>query len=515
MNNWTRKEFLKASLLGGSAAAVLASRTRVYGATAPASGSANGDVRVACCGINAQGRGHMMDYASGKIPGARLVAVCDADSDVLNKRAAEAEKAMGEKGNSDKLARYGDVRKLLEDKNVDAVVFAPPNHWHSLMTIWALQAGKDVYVEKPLSHNIWEGRQAVEASKKYSKNIVQTGTQNRSSNDIAAAIEYIQSGKLGKILWSRGTCYKQRDSIGKTDGPQTIPASVDYELWTGPADLIPPHRNGPKGPIHYDWHWFWNYGGGDISNQGIHQMDVARWMLGAKGLPTDVQSIGGRFGYRDDAETPNTLISVFNYKNSAPLIFEVRGLPRQKGMRAMDVYRGGSSIGVCVQCENGYVTVSEAGNAVIYDNDKKVIQKLAEGGNGEHRRNFIKAVKERKVTHGLIEECHYSTSLCHLGNISYRVGAEKSNEAIAESIASHEPTKEAYGRMVEHLKANQVDFAATPAQMGPLLKIDGKTEMASGSEPFVAAANNNPIRKRTGRGSFKVPEIKSGAVAVS
>jgi len=511
MNNWTRKEFLKASLLGGGAA-LIAGRTRIYGATAPAAGSANGDVRVACIGINAQGGSHMRDYLMGKIKGSRLVALCDADEAVLNRQKAACEK----EGNN--VATYRDVRKLLDDKNIDAVVMAPPNHWHSLMTIWALQAGKDVYVEKPLSHNIWEGRQAVEAAKKYSKQIVQAGTQNRSSQDIKEAIAYIQSGKLGPIKWVRGTCYKPRDSIGKTEGPQPVPASVDYELWTGPSDLIPPHRNGPKGPIHYDWHWFWNYGGGDISNQGIHQMDVARWMLGAPGLPTEVQSIGGRFGYRDDAETPNTLISVFNYKNSAPLIFEVRGLGRQKGMKAMDVYRGGSSIGVFVQCEGGYVTVSEAGTAVIYDNDKKVIQKLAANTNGTHRQNFIDAVRARKqeIANGKIENCHYSTALCHLGNISYRVGSEKSDADIANAIKSSELTKEAYGRMVDHLKANEVDFTATPAMMGPLLKIDGTKEMFTGSEKEIAAlANKNPLRKREGRGAFKIPVMQSGAVASS
>src|SRR3954468_14931108 len=319
MNKWTRKEFLKASVVGGGAA-LLAGRTKIYGATAPAAGSANGDVRVGVAGINAQGRGHMLDYC-GKLPGARLVAICDADSDVLDKRKAECVKA----GTTPQT--YHDVRKMLESKDIDAVVFAPPNHWHSLMTIWALQAGKDVYVEKPLSHNIWEGRQAVEAAKKYTKNIAMIGTQNRSSADIAAAIEMVKSGKLGKIQWARGLCYKERVSIGKHNGPQPIPASVDYDLWSGPSDLKPPTRNGPKGTIHYDWHWFWNYGGGDISNQGIHQMDVARWILGAPGIAPSVFSFGGRFGYEDDAETPNPLVSVFNYEK-APLIFEVRGLPR-------------------------------------------------------------------------------------------------------------------------------------------------------------------------------------------
>ncbi|MEY2878489.1 MAG: hypothetical protein RLZZ15_869 [Verrucomicrobiota bacterium] len=504
MNNWTRKDFLKASLTVGGAA--LLTRNRVAAAAAP--GSANGDIRIAVVGINAQGAGHIKTYYD--MPGTRLVALCDADEAVLNKRVAEcAAKKITVKP-------YQDYRKLLEDKEVDAVVCAPPNHWHSLMTIWALQAGKDIYIEKPLSHNIWEGRQVVEATKKYTKNIAVAGTQNRSSLDIMEAIQYIHSGKLGKIQWARGLCYKARESIGQSKGPQKVPDSVNYDLWTGPADMAPSRRNGPRGgPIHYDWHWFWNYGGGDISNQGIHQVDVARWMLGESGLPQSVQSFGGRFGYQDDAETPNTLISVYNYAK-APMIFEVRGMyrkanertPEGKEVKAMDVYRGLARVGVVVQCENGYVHIGENGSGAIYDNDKKLIKALSQGGQGDHRKNFVKALQDRKVAHGLIQEAHISTALCHLGNISYLVGAEKSNAAIAEAIKASEPTKEAFARTLDHLKANEVQTDKVPTVLGPVLAIDSKTEMFTGAEKeIVAAANKNPIRKRTGRGAFAIPVI--------
>jgi len=514
MNNWTRKDFLKTTLAGGGAA--LATRSMFGQAPAVArSGSANGDIRVAVVGVNAQGKGHMMDYVPGTKNyvqgGARLVAICDVDSKVLAERKEQAEKAGQATGL--KLETYKDYRKLLENPNIDAVVLATPNHQHSLQTIWGLQAGKDVYCEKPISHNVWEGRQAVEAAKKYSKNIVQAGTQNRSSNDIMEAIEYVRSGKLGKIQWARGLCYKPRDSIGKTQGPQVVPAHIDYDLWTGPAYYTPPQRNGAKGPVHYDWHWFWNYGGGDITNQGIHQMDVARWFLGEPGLPASVVSFGGRFGYLDDAETPNTLVSVFNYAK-APLIFEVRGLPMKAGMKAMDNYRG-ARVGVVVQCENGYVTVAETGNANIYDNNNTKIQGLAKGGNGNHRSNFVKAVRDRKVVHGLIEECHYSSALCHLGNLSYLVGKEQANSAIAESIKADTHTQEAFGRVLEHLKANNVDVDGTQTVLGPLLKIDRKTERFVGSEEFVAAANKNPLLKRAGRGAFKIPTIQGAPVARS
>ncbi len=506
MKNWTRKEFLKTSVVGAGAA-FLASRSRLS-----AAGSANGDVRIGIIGFNAQGWGHLQNYLPGnskKLNGAVLAAICDVDDKVLAK-GREAAKSAGLK-----VAEYKDYRKLLENKEVDAVVLAPPNHQHSIITIAALQAGKDVYVEKPLSHNIWEGRQAVEALKRYPKNIALIGTQNRSSEQIMNAIAALRAGKLGKIKWVTGTCYKPRDSIGMHNGQeQPIPAGIDYDLWTGPAPLVPSTRNGPKGPVHYDWHWFWNYGGGDISNQGIHQMDVARWMLGAKGLPKSVMSFGGRFGYRDDAETPNTLVSVMEF-GEVPLIFEVRGLGRKKGMKAMDVYRK-SSVGVVVQCEHGYINVAENGAAVAYDNDGKKLEAFEGSDNGAHRGNWIKALKSRKVVHGILEEGHLSTSLCHLANISYLAGAEKANAQLADAVASNLATKDAYWRTLDHLKLNEVNLDETKPIVGPLLQVDGMREMVSHADKIVTdAANNCPIRKREGRAPFKVPVMQTGALAAS
>jgi predicted dehydrogenase len=514
MNPWTRKDFLKASMVGGTAA--LLAQSRVYGATAP-TGSANGDIRIGIIGFNAQGFGHLQNYlpggsdgqGKGELKGATLVAICDVDDKVLAKGRAAAQKA-GLKN----VAEFKDYRKMLESKDIDAVVIATPNHQHSIMTIMGLQAGKDVYVEKPLSHNIWEGRQAVEASKKYTKNIALIGTQNRSSEQIMNAIQMVRSGKLGKLKWVTGTCYKPRDAIGLHDGPQAVPAGIDYDLWTGPAPLTPPTRNGPKGPIHYDWHWFWNYGGGDISNQGIHQMDVARWILGAKGLPKSVVSFGGRFGYKDDAETPNTLVSVMQF-DDVPLIFEVRGLGRKKGMKAMDVYRK-SAIGVVAQCENGFINIDEGGNAIVYDNEGKKVEALTGSGNAAHRPNWLKALRSRKVEHGKLEEGHYSTSLCHLANISYLTGAEKSNAQLAEAVGSNLTAKEAYWRTLDHLKQNEVDLDATKPVVGALLGVDAKTEMLVHADKVVAdAANNSPLRKREGRAPFKVPTMQSGTIAAS
>jgi hypothetical protein len=243
-------------------------------------------------------------------------------------------------------------------------------------------------------------------------------------------------------------------------------------------------------------------------------MDVARWFLGEPGLPATVMSFGGRFGYQDDAETPNTLVSVLGYEK-APLIFEVRGLPMKAGMRAMDKFKG-TDVGVVVQCEGGYVTIGANGGAIAYDNDRKILQKFAKNTLGQHRANFVKAVKARKVQFGVIGECHYSSALCHIANVSYMLGAEKANTQLAEAIKANADTKDSFDRMLEHLKANNVDVAGTKTVVGPLLRLDNRSEMFTGSEKVIVdAANKNPLRKREGRGAFKIPVIQASSVAAS
>src|SRR6185503_4379244 len=242
-----------------------------------------------------RGRDHL-DGLSG-VKGVRITGLCDVDQSVLDREAQKRKK------DGAKIEAHRDIRKLLDSHAVDAISIATPNHWHSLAAIWAVQAGKDVYVEKPVSHNVWEGRKLVEAARKYEK-IVQTGTQSRSSHGIREAVEWVRDGNLGKLLIARGLCYKPRPSIGKVDKPQDPPAEVDYDLWCGPASMDPIRRK----RFHYDWHWIWNYGNGDLGNQGIHQMDIARWFLGEDALSPRVWSVGGRFGYEDDGETANTQI---------------------------------------------------------------------------------------------------------------------------------------------------------------------------------------------------------------
>jgi predicted dehydrogenase len=488
MNKISRRRFLHHSLLAVAAAKAwpLAAQSSVKSRIP----GANEDIRVAVVGFNGRGKSHI--EALGGLKGVRLVALCDVDSAVLGKELQKATTG------GEQVAGYTDLRKLLENKDIDAVTFATPHHWHALGAIWAAQAGKDVYVEKPASHNVWEGRKMIEAARKYNR-IMQVGTQCRSSVGLQEAIAWLREGHLGKIIRARGLCYKRRDSIGKTSGPQPVPATVNYELWCGPARLDPPRRNSKKnGPIHYDWHWFWEYGNGDLGNQGIHQMDIARWVLGEPEISPRVISIGGRLGYEDDGITPNTQI-VFHDYQAAPLIFEVRGLPAAAGSTQMDDYHG-ASIGVAVDCEGGSLVIPSYTKAVVYDPQGGKVKTYEAGG--DHFENFIQAVRSRKAAdlHADISEGHVSAALVHTGNISHRLGKPLSPEAIRNATKSDPDLAESLGRMEEHLGANQVDLHQTPLMLGAVLKMNPKTER------FTNNRKANQLLTRAYRKPFAVPE---------
>jgi predicted dehydrogenase len=510
----SRRSFLKSSvLLAGATALTARSWAQVKGA--------NSDVRVAVIGINGRGKNHLGSLA--KISGVRVVALCDPDTAVLEKV-----KAMKSESGATPYAScktYTDIRELLASPDVDAVTIATPNHWHALAAIWACQAGKDVYVEKPVSHNIWEGRQIVAAAAKYNR-IVQTGTQIRSGAGLQEAVAWVRAGNLGKITASRGFCYKRRDSIGHVAGPQPVPATINYDLWSGPAPMVPLTRK----RLHYDWHWVHLTGNGDVGNQGIHQMDVARWFLGEKGLPLRTLSIGGRLGYVDDGNTPNTQVVIHEYA-SAPLIFEVRGLPakaaggapaassgdgEEKGDRgpAMDKYfaknaKQGVGVGNVIDCEGGYMVVPSYTAAIAYDHDGKVIKEFK--GSDRHMQNFIDCVRSRKTAnlYGPIEEGHVSSALCHLGNISHLLGRTLPPQSIAEQIRGNAKLTEAYGRMTEHLAANNVDLKATPLALGALLSVDAAAERFTGE----FAAKANPMLTREYRAPFVVPNLAGASLA--
>ena len=482
MSKLNRRSFLKSTLAATATIAWTAkSWSQVPGA--------NSTLRVAVVGFKGRGESHISGMRSlqQKEKGVKITAMCDVDSKVLAAGVDKLNKT------SQDVTGYRDMRAMLEKEKLDIVTIATPNHWHALATIWAVQAGKDVYVEKPVSHNVWEGRQMVNAARNYKK-IVQTGTQSRSSFAIKEAVAWVAAGNLGKIKIARGLCYKPRGSIGKVANAQAIPTEIDYDLWCGPA----PKDEMRRGKLHYDWHWIWNYGNGDLGNQGIHQMDIARWFLGEMELAPRVFSVGGRVGYVDDGETANTQI-VFQDYVKAPLIFEVRGLPDKKGSKAMDKYKGGS-VAVIIECEGGNVLVPNYTAATAVDKDGKVIKEWK--GAHDHFENFIDAVRSRKHTDlsADILEGHLSSALCHTGNISYRLGKQAEAGAIREQIKADRGAAETYDRMVEHLKANEIDLSQSKLTLGPVLKMDTKTEK------FIGNADADKQLTREYRKPFVVPE---------
>ena len=506
MNSLSRRTFLKTSALVTAGAAFSArSWAQVAGA--------NSDVRVAVVGLNGRGRSHLASLA--KVSGVRLVALCDVDSAVLEKTKAN----LGAAGSTVKT--YTDVRELIASAEVDAITIATPNHLHSLQAIWACEAGKDVYVEKPVSHNVWEGRQLVSAAAKHNR-VVQAGTQIRSGAGLQEAVKWVQAGNLGKITAARGFCYKRRDSIGKTSGAQPIPSTVNYDLWCGPA----PKSDLLRSKLHYDWHWLHVTGNGDVGNQGIHQMDVARWFLGETGLPRQTLSVGGRLGYVDDGDTPNTQVVIHDYA-TAPLIFEVRGLPSKagasgggeaeesagkkggrKGGSPMDNYRG-VAVGNVIDCEGGSVVTTEYFSATAYDKSGAVVKEFK--GNDRHMQNFIDVVRSRKTAnlHGPILEGHVSSALCHLGNISHVLGKAASPDVLREKVKGNAALAEAYGRMAEHLAANNVNLAKTPLTYGVPLTL--ASPKSANPESFVGefAKDASPLLTRQYRAPYVVRAINA------
>ena len=489
MKPMDRRSFIKSSLLTATSIGLLPTFTgcetqRTANVHAKVRG-ANEDIRIACVGFNDRGKSHIAGFNGMK--GVRLVALCDVDKDVL----AREENNLKKKNQT--VQTYTDIRKLLENPDIDAISIATPNHWHSLAAIWAIQSGKDVYVEKPVSHNVWEGRQVVNAARKYGR-IVQTGTQCRSSEGLIEAMAWLHEGNLGPIKVARGLCYKRRKSIGKTSGPQAVPASVDYDIWCGPSPKEPLRRT----KLHYDWHWVWQTGNGDLGNQGIHQMDIARWALGEPALSPRVFSMGGRLGYEDDGTTPNTLVVYHDYKK-APLIFEVRGLPAKADNEKMDSYRG-AGVGVVIDCEHGYMVIPSYTRADVFDKEGKKLRPSFDAS-GNHFANFIAAVRSRKHTdlHADILQGHLSSALCHTGNISYILGKQTSPDEMREKIKGQPEAVESLGRMQGHLGANGVDLTKTPAVLGEFLKMNPETER------FGWGSKANHLLTRDYRKPFVVP----------
>jgi predicted dehydrogenase len=450
---------------------------------------ANNAVRIGVVGIRGRGRGAINVFRN--LPGVRVTALCDVDSEILAREKAEFTK----RGQT--VETYADIRLLLESKNVDAIAVGAPNHWHSLMGIWACEAGKDAYIEKPISHNVWEGRQLVRAAAKYNR-VIQGGTQFRSDPGVIAAVEFVRAGNLGRIKCARGFAYFLRESLGKVSGPQQPPASVDYDLWTGPAELQPLMR----ASLHKDWHFVWNTGNGELCNMGVHEMDICRWFLGEEQIAPRIMSIGGRFGFVDDGQTPNSQVVICEYAK-APVIFEVRGLPAKTGAAEVDKYRG-VDIGVVIECEDGYITWGRGGGAAFDRRDQRLKEFVGNRGK-DHHQNFIDAVRTRDPA---ALRCppitgHLAASICHIGNISHRVGTARTTPEMRERISAHPRFAEAWNRMEEHLALNNVNLAATPATLGPMLNFDAATEQFTGDFAMEAG----PLLTRHYRPGFEVKPV--------
>jgi predicted dehydrogenase len=388
--------------------------------------SANDTIRIGVVGFNGRGMNHIQAF--GAMANVEIAALCDIDAAVMEK-GVQAVTRGGKKAP----ATYVDIRKMLENKSIDAITIATPNHWHTLMTIWGLQAGKDVYVEKPCSYNLFECKQIVAAAKKYGDRIVSHGTQGRAAPAVLEAIEKLRAGVIGDVYLARGLCYKWRDTIKKTP-VEPVPAGVDYDLWTGPA----PQREFTRNRFHYNWHWFWDTGNGDIGNQGVHEIDIARWGLGVT-YPTKVSAIGGHFMFDDDQETPNTLVANYEFLSGGKkkmMTFEVRHwiTNDEASIRGANVTN--NVIGDTFYGSNGYLAVDTEARYATFVGRRQEAGPALRGG-GDTFKNFIEVMRSRKAAdlRAPIEEGAISCALIHLANASYRLGRTLNFDEKSMSVA--------------------------------------------------------------------------------
>ena len=502
MTNLNRRTFVKATAATGAAMAV-----------APAIGragvSANDKIGVCVVGLRGRGGSHISAYLGDERTEVRVVV--DVDEQVGSSRCDQIEQKQGLRP---KLVT--DMREAFDDDSVDLVSTATPNHWHALTAIWAMQAGKDAYVEKPVCHNIAEGTAMIAAARKY-KRMCQVGTQCRSSVAVQDAVEFIAAGGIGECNFARGLCYKRRKSIGAL-GDYKIPDHVDFNLWSGPAQLTDPKLT--RQQFHYDWHWQRLYGNGDLGNQGPHQTDIARWGLGIDSHPTGILTYGGRLGYQaerkdpdyvDAGDTGNTEVSIYDYGNKC-IVFETRGLDvgdsADDELNTLFGSTSGNKIGVVFYGSEGYVVQRSYSHCIAYDKDMNVIKEFK--GGGDHFGNFITACQSRNVDelNADVREGHLSAGISHLGNISYYMGENnkvsvEDLSAVLEDVKSLDDNEATLQRTVKHLQKNGVDLEKYPLALGPYLKLDPEKEIFTNNseanqylsreyrEPFVCPTADN------------------------
>ena len=490
MSRQTRRTFLKkAAASAGIASGIVIAGTKASGNVL----GANDKVRLGVAGIHGRGGSHIGAFAP--MDDVDVTYLIDPDSNLFEGKSGQV-KSKG--GNTPECVQ--DIRRALDDDNLDAVSVATCNHWHALITFWACQAKKDVYVEKPCSHNVFEGRQCVKAAEKYGC-IVQHGTQSRSSGGWAKTVAAVASGKFGKLLVAKAYASKPRWSIGFKEIKQP-PSTLDYNLWLGPAPELPYHEN----LVHYNWHWFWETGNGEIGNQGVHQMDIARWGIPNGTLPKSVISMGGRWvqstagkpPFTDQAETPNMQLSVFDFGGPL-LVYEVAGLCGKT------VVEGGTAPPQKVANEF-YLEEGAIINNKFYPNGSDKGEDLGDIDYhlepGSIFENFISCVRSRDASklQAPIQEAHPSAALCHLGNISYRLGKQVSGTTQPD-LHDNKQAKESWASINKALKdAIGLDLEQSTYQLGPKLTFD------AASEKFVGNSEADALLTRNYREPFVVTE---------
>jgi predicted dehydrogenase len=498
----TRRQFLQDSLV---AAAALSAAPMFSSRAAAQATSPNDKLLCAVIGCNGRGGDHIKSLSGRK--DCEIAYIVDIDEKVGQKGCSAVEKATGRRP---KWVR--DMREVFDDKSIHFISTATPNHWHALCGVWAMQAGKDAYIEKPICHDIPEGAALVAAMKKYGR-ICQVGTQCRSNPAIQNAVKFMAEGGIGQVNFARGLCYKRRSSIGAL-GDYPIPAEADFNLWSGPALYTTPKLTRPK--FHYDWHWQRLYGNGDTGNQGPHQTDIARWGLGLNRQPNSVIAYGGRLGYQaerkdpkyvDAGDTPNTQVAVYDYGDKC-IVFETRGLAVDNSADAeINKLFGsakGGKIGVIFYGTEGVLVQKTYTDCTAFDLQGNVIKEFK--GGGDHFANFIQAIRSRKAEtlNADAFQGHLSAALAHLANISYYLGESNKvtidqAKAVLEKIKSRDDNIATLNRTVQHFKDNGADLDATPMSIGPLLAFDPQKEV------FTNSAEANKILHRQYREPFICP----------
>jgi predicted dehydrogenase len=437
-NHPSRREFIDSSAKTAATLAAVGAVTNSFaqGKTKLNQKGANDRINVAVVGIRSRGMNHCEEWT--KIPGVQVHTLCDVDENLFAERVARVEKMQGVAPKTEV-----DIRRLLENKDIDAISIATTNHWHALASIWGVMAGKHVYNEKPTSHNIWEGRKIVEAARRYNR-IVAAGMQNRSIKGVIEAIKFLHEGGLGDLYMAKGLCFKPRDTIGKKlDGP--VPEGVHYDMWLGPAPVRPFNPN----RFHYNWHWCWDYGCADFGNQGPHQLDIARWGLNKREHPKKIKCVGGHYAFDDDQETPNQQFGTFEYNDGKIMQFEVRGLYTNNESNV--------TIGNLFYGSKGWMALdgpnwktyfgrkNEPGPSYDANESAADPMDLAGAGSSAHFANFIAALRANDVMklNADIEDGHMSSSLAHLANISYRLGRELTFDSHAEQF-ENDPVANSY-----------------------------------------------------------------------